>query len=57
MHVLGLTPTSVLAGLFLYMGEQSLSVNPILFRFFHMLTLVPPVRGSGLVTNGGKSVE
>ncbi|PWW79028.1 hypothetical protein C7212DRAFT_350247 [Tuber magnatum] len=38
MHVLGLTPTSVLAGLFLYMGEQSLSVNPILFRFFHMLT-------------------
>lgn len=38
MHVLGLTPTSVLAGLFLYMGEQSLSVNPILFRFLHMLT-------------------
>ncbi|RPB05143.1 hypothetical protein L873DRAFT_1664058 [Choiromyces venosus 120613-1] len=38
MHVLGLTPTSVLAGLFLYMGEQSLVVNPILFRFFHMLT-------------------
>ena len=40
MHVLGLTPTSVLAGLFLFMGEQSLSVNPLLFRFFHMLT--PP---------------
>ncbi|KAK2624776.1 hypothetical protein QTJ16_005969 [Diplocarpon rosae] len=39
-HVLGLTPTSVLAGLFLFMGEQSLAVNPILFRFFHMLT--PP---------------
>lgn len=38
MHVLGLTPTSVLAGLFLYMGEQSLSVNPILMRFFHILT-------------------
>jgi len=38
MHVLGLTPTSVLAGLFLYMGEQSLSVNPILFRFFNILT-------------------
>lgn len=37
-HVLGLTPTSVLAGLFLFMGEQSLTVNPILFRFFHMLT-------------------
>ncbi|KAK9364745.1 HCO3 transporter family-domain-containing protein [Lipomyces kononenkoae] len=40
MHVLGLTPTSVLAGLFLYMGEQSLSVNPILFRIFNLLT--PP---------------
>ncbi|KAK9329745.1 HCO3 transporter family-domain-containing protein [Lipomyces starkeyi] len=40
MHVLGLTPTSVLAGLFLYMGEQSLSVNPILFRVFQLLT--PP---------------
>lgn len=40
MHVLGLTPTSVLAGLFLFMGEQSLSVNPILYRTFYMLT--PP---------------
>lgn len=39
-HVLGLTPTSVLAGLFMYMGEQSLAVNPILYRFFYMLT--PP---------------
>ncbi|KAI6710424.1 hypothetical protein PZA11_007332 [Diplocarpon coronariae] len=39
-RVLGLTPTSVLAGLFLFMGEQSLAVNPILFRFFYMLT--PP---------------
>jgi hypothetical protein len=39
-HVLGLTPTSVLAGLFLFMGEQSLAVNPILFRFFNILT--PP---------------
>ncbi|KAK6542648.1 hypothetical protein TWF694_006591 [Orbilia ellipsospora] len=38
MHVLGLTPTSVLAGLFLFMGEQSLSVNPILWRIFDMLT-------------------
>ncbi|PUU73356.1 HCO3 transporter family-domain-containing protein [Tuber borchii] len=38
MHVLGLIPTSVLVGLFLYMGEQSLSVNPILFRFFNILT-------------------
>jgi hypothetical protein len=40
MHVLGLTPTSVLAGLFLFMGEQSLSVNPILFRSLYLLT--PP---------------
>lgn len=39
-HVLGLTPTSVLAGLFLFMGEQSLAVNPILWRTFHLLT--PP---------------
>ncbi|KAI9047065.1 hypothetical protein LZ554_009139 [Drepanopeziza brunnea f. sp. 'monogermtubi'] len=39
-HVLGLTPTSVLAGLFLFMGEQSLAVNPILYRIFYMLT--PP---------------
>ncbi|KAL9050593.1 MAG: hypothetical protein Q9162_006551 [Coniocarpon cinnabarinum] len=38
MHVLGLTPTSVLAGLFMFMGEQSLSVNPVLFRFLHVLT-------------------
>ena len=54
MHVLGLTPTSVLAGLFLFMGEQSLSVklvflsqhseylltiqSPVLFRVFYMLT-------------------
>ncbi|KAK9242759.1 HCO3 transporter family-domain-containing protein [Lipomyces tetrasporus] len=38
MHVLGLTPTSVLAGLFLFMGEQSLSLNPILFRVFYLLT-------------------
>lgn len=37
-HVLGLTPTSVLAGLFLFMGEQSLAVNPILWRTFYLLT-------------------
>ncbi|CAF9937126.1 MAG: hypothetical protein HETSPECPRED_010565 [Heterodermia speciosa] len=37
-HVLGLTPTSVLAGLFMFMGEQSLAVNPILYRFFNLLT-------------------
>ncbi|PLB37923.1 HCO3 transporter family protein [Aspergillus candidus] len=40
MTVLGLTPTSVLAGLFMFMGEQSLSVNPILYRTFYLLT--PP---------------
>ncbi|KAI9727749.1 MAG: hypothetical protein M1834_007988 [Cirrosporium novae-zelandiae] len=40
MHLLGLTPTSVLAGLFLFMGQQSLSTNPILYRFFYLLT--PP---------------
>ena len=39
-HVLGLTPTSVLAGLFMFMGEQSLAVNPILYRFSYILT--PP---------------
>ncbi|KAI9758750.1 MAG: hypothetical protein M4579_002853 [Chaenotheca gracillima] len=38
MHVLGLTPTSVLAGLFIFMGQQSLSVNPILYRTFDILT-------------------
>jgi HCO3- transporter family len=40
MHILGFTPTSVLAGWFLFMGEQSFSVNPIFFRFFYLLT--PP---------------
>ena len=39
-RVLGLAPTSVLAGLFMFMGEQSLAVNPILYRFFYLLT--PP---------------
>ncbi|KAK2048666.1 hypothetical protein LZ31DRAFT_582066 [Colletotrichum somersetense] len=37
-HVLGFTPTSVLAGLFMFMGYQSLRVNPILARFWHLLT-------------------
>ncbi|CCF37847.1 hypothetical protein CH063_09086 [Colletotrichum higginsianum] len=37
-HVLGLTPTSVLAGLFMFMGYQSLSVNPILTRIWQLLT-------------------
>ncbi|KAK5114810.1 hypothetical protein LTR85_010123 [Meristemomyces frigidus] len=36
--VFGLKPTSVLAGLFIFMGEQSLSVNPILQRTFWVLT-------------------
>jgi hypothetical protein len=54
MHVLGLTPTSVLAGLFLFMGEQSLSVNPILYRTFYLLTppselpALPPTLVNGL---------
>ncbi|KAK3363470.1 HCO3 transporter family-domain-containing protein [Lasiosphaeria hispida] len=39
-RLLGLTPTSVLAGLFLFMGYESLSVNPILPRTAHMAT--PP---------------
>ncbi|KAK1590830.1 HCO3 transporter family-domain-containing protein [Colletotrichum navitas] len=37
-HVLGFTPTSVLAGLFMFMGYQSLRVNPILARVWHLLT-------------------
>ncbi|RGP67858.1 hypothetical protein FSPOR_5693 [Fusarium sporotrichioides] len=36
--LLGLTQTSVLAGLFLFMGYQSLSVNPILERVVNLLT-------------------
>jgi hypothetical protein len=36
--LLGLTQTSVLAGLFLFMGYQSLSVNPILDRVINLLT-------------------
>lgn len=38
--LLGLTQTSVLAGLFMFMGYQSLSVNPILERVVHLLS--PP---------------
>ena len=37
-RVLGLTPTSVLAGLFMFMGYQNLSTNPILRRTFWILT-------------------
>lgn len=39
-RLLGLAQTSVLAGLFLFMGYQSLSVNPILGRVARVLT--PP---------------
>ncbi|KAK6360432.1 hypothetical protein TWF730_006575 [Orbilia blumenaviensis] len=53
MHVLGLTPTSVLAGLFLFMGEQSLSVNPILHRIFDILT--PPSELPDLSKEGIKN--
>jgi HCO3- transporter family protein len=38
-RVLGLTPTSVLAGLFMFMGYQSLSVNPILTRIGNLVTV------------------
>lgn len=37
-RLLGLTQTSVLAGLFLFMGYQSLSVNPMLARVAQLLT-------------------
>lgn len=39
-RLLGLTQTSVLAGLFIFMGYQSLCVNPILTRIANLLT--PP---------------
>jgi hypothetical protein len=39
-RLLGLTQTSVLAGLFMFMGYQSLCVNPILPRVANLLT--PP---------------
>ncbi|EGX95093.1 anion exchange protein, putative [Cordyceps militaris CM01] len=47
--VLGLTPTSVLAGLFMFMGYQSLSVNPILPRVANLLT--PTSERASLPTN------
>lgn len=37
-RLLGLTQTSVLAGLFIFMGYQSLRVNPILERVGHLAT-------------------
>ena len=39
-QLLGLTSTSVLAGLFMFMGYQSLSVNPMLERIGNLVT--PP---------------
>lgn len=48
-RVLGLTPTSVLAGLFMFMGYQSLTVNPILQRIGYLLT--PPTELAPLATN------
>lgn len=47
--VLGLTPTSVLAGLFMFMGYQSLAVNPILQRIGYLLT--PPAELAPLATH------
>ncbi|PIA97947.1 putative transporter [Cercospora beticola] len=48
-RVLGFTPKSVLAGLFIFMGQQSLASNPILRRTLNMLTpkaqLPPPYPG------------
>lgn len=38
VHILGLTPTSVLTGLFLFRGEQSLSPKPNLFPLRYILT-------------------
>ncbi|KAF7592642.1 hypothetical protein BBP40_012664 [Aspergillus hancockii] len=55
MKVLGLTPTSVLAGLFMFMGEQSLSVNPILYRTFYLLT--PPSELPSLPSSLAKQPE
>ncbi|KND89768.1 putative transporter [Tolypocladium ophioglossoides CBS 100239] len=40
-RLLGLAQTSVLAGLFMFMGYQSLAVNPILARVAHLLTPRP----------------
>ncbi|KAJ9155591.1 Bicarbonate transporter, eukaryotic [Pleurostoma richardsiae] len=50
-RLLGLTPTSVLAGLFLFMGYQSLSANPVLGRVAYLLT--PPSELPQLPPNVG----
>ncbi|UNI24124.1 hypothetical protein JDV02_009899 [Purpureocillium takamizusanense] len=55
-RVLGLTPTSVLAGLFLFMAYQSLRANPMLARVGHLVTppsALPPLdsgNGNGKVS-------
>ncbi|KAL8945780.1 MAG: hypothetical protein Q9222_007727 [Ikaeria aurantiellina] len=56
-HVLGLTPTSVLAGLFMFMGEQSLSVNPILYRFSYLLTPLSELPALPLDVKGYRGVH
>ncbi|KAL3954818.1 hypothetical protein ACCO45_010381 [Purpureocillium lilacinum] len=45
-RLLGLTPTSVLAGLFLFMAYQSLRANPMLARVGHLVTPPPRCRRS-----------
>ncbi|TGZ85254.1 hypothetical protein EX30DRAFT_353296 [Ascodesmis nigricans] len=56
MHVLGLTPTSVLAGLFLFMGQQSLCTNPILYRFLDMLTPISVLEKPTQLGGSGKAL-
>ncbi|KAF7190278.1 putative transporter [Pseudocercospora fuligena] len=48
--VLGFTPTSVLAGLFMFMGQQSLCSNPIFERTLNMFTPISqlPALPSGI---------
>lgn len=57
--VLGLVPTSVLAGLFIYMGIKSLSVNPILYRFFYLLTPISelPALPEAVVEKSGNTTR
>jgi hypothetical protein len=52
-HVLGLTPTSVLAEHFLIVGEQSLAVNHILYCFFYVLA---PTSSLSLLLKGIKTI-
>ena len=43
-RLLGLTPTSVLAGLFMFMGEQSLSIKYVTLSVFFLLLIEESVR-------------